>query len=391
MFNSKSGDHALDASQFDGLARTLATLRNRRRAAMLLGGMAATPLLRAMPSEGKGKKKKFTLCLNGETIEASSKKKKSLLKRGATSGACPTSPPPGGCTPQCGSTCGGNDGCGGACRCAANAYCKNGVCQTCTVPCDGNALACGNQLKQALTTGGTITLCPGRYAGNFDMRVASTLIGAGSGDDPATSTILDAELSGRVLTIDSGVTASLTGLRITRGNRFGGQGGGIRADTNTDVQIEDCVIIDNVSDVHGGGVHAGGRLRLSNSTVTGNIADIAGGINLLTGLPSIITNSVISRNESTRAGAGGIHTSTTLAIVGSEIRNNTAATEGGGIRVDGVTVTFDNTSQVINNTAGGEGGGGIFVISTGLGRIIPNGVLIDGNTGPECVGVGCPA
>jgi len=351
--------------------------------------VVARPLLNAEWAEAGKKKKRVTLCLDGETVQASSKKKKKLLQQGATTGACPTSPPPpGGCTPQCGTSRGGSDGCGGICRCAANAFCKGGVCQACTVTCGSDAVACGNQLKQALTTGGNIGLCPGRYAGNFTTNVGATLTGAGSGADPATSTILDAERSGRVLTINAGVTASLTSLRITRGNRLGGQGGGIRADTNTDLQVEDCVIIDNFSEVQGGGIHSNGRLRLSNSTVTENRASLAGGINLSVGQPSIITDSTISLNESTRDG-GGISTSTTLSVLGTVIRNNTAESEGGGIEIDGVVVTFDNSSQIINNTAN-EDGGGVFVTNTAGGRIATNGVLIEGNSRRQCVGTGCP-
>ena len=387
----------MDPSRFDRLARNLAALRTRRRVAGHLSSVVAMPLLNAEWAEaGKKKKKRVTLCLDGETVQASSKKKKKLLQQGATAGSCPTSPPPpGGCTPQCGTSCGGSDGCGGICRCAANAFCKGGVCQACTVTCGSDAVACGNQLKQALTTGGNIVLCPGRYAGNFTMNVGTTLIGAGSGDNPATSTILDAERSGRVLTINAGVTASLISLRITRGNRLAGQGGGIRADTTTDVQIEDCVIIDNFSEVHGGGLYSNGKVRLSNSTVTENSASLAGGVHLSQGQPSVITNSIISLNETTRDG-GGIHTSTTLSVLGSVIRNNTADSEGGGLLIDGVAVTFDAASQIINNTArnnevGDEGGGGVFITGTAGGRIFPNGALIDGNVAtPQCVGTGCP-
>lgn len=79
----------MDAKKFDALTRLLSTSDSRRR---LVGAVAAFIGLGVAPAVPKGKKK-VTLCLEGQTIEASKKKKKKLLKSGATVGACSTSPP----------------------------------------------------------------------------------------------------------------------------------------------------------------------------------------------------------------------------------------------------------------------------------------------------------
>lgn len=78
----------MDDSRLDRLARFADAPRTRRSAAVLLSAVAAPPLLGSIPVDARKKKKKFTLCLDGQTIKASKKNKKKLLKQGATPGAC---------------------------------------------------------------------------------------------------------------------------------------------------------------------------------------------------------------------------------------------------------------------------------------------------------------
>lgn len=126
----------MDAARFDLLVRSLAARATRPTRRGLARGLSALGLggagLFALPGrwpglpegEAKKKKKKATLCLNGQTIKASAKKKKKLIKSGATAGACP---PP--CVRSCGGKTCGADGCGGVCgTCSATATCQGGVC-----------------------------------------------------------------------------------------------------------------------------------------------------------------------------------------------------------------------------------------------------------------------
>ena len=121
----------MDAPQFDRFARGISARLSRRRGLELLAS-GTLPLL-GLISEADARKKKITLCANGQTVKVPKKKAKKLLKQGATKGACP-----GGCAS-------GQKPCGNACipvadccvddDCSGDDICENGEC----VP-----LRCGN-------------------------------------------------------------------------------------------------------------------------------------------------------------------------------------------------------------------------------------------------------
>ncbi|MCA9880937.1 MAG: right-handed parallel beta-helix repeat-containing protein, partial [Thermomicrobiales bacterium] len=371
----------MDATQADQLARRLWGLRTRRDLARALSGVAAAPLLSGA-NVAAGKKKR-PVCLDGKTIKATPKKRKKLLKRGATTGACP-----GGCSPQCnGVSCGGSDGCGGTCGCAAGSICHEGACTPCTVACTGTPLACGIELDLALEEGGTIFACPGRYLGSFDVRKNTTLVGAGSGDDPATSTILDAGGANQhvVHFTKNGTqdTLRLTGLRVT-GARYGASGGGLYLGEGLKVRVTNCAITGNKADASGGGIWSRADLRLENSTVTdnesGTVGINGGGIALYAGR-SVITDCVIANNTSHSYG-GGLYlqgAAAEVTVTGTEIRENQAL-RGGGIALDvDATVTLDSATSVTGNTASELGGG----VACFTGTFTQNGATISGNFAPR--------
>jgi hypothetical protein len=62
--------------------------RLTRRAGMGLLTTAGLPLLGRIDSTGAKKKKKVTLCVNGQTVKKSKKKARKLAKKGATRGNC---------------------------------------------------------------------------------------------------------------------------------------------------------------------------------------------------------------------------------------------------------------------------------------------------------------
>ncbi len=68
----------MDAPRFDALTRLLGASPSRRALLPALGGLLTTPLLGFVPAGSKKKKKgkKSTLCLDGQTVQASKKKKK---------------------------------------------------------------------------------------------------------------------------------------------------------------------------------------------------------------------------------------------------------------------------------------------------------------------------
>lgn len=89
----------MDGTQFDMIIRRLGQLATRR---WLIGGSLGMPAaivhLLQEPTDAhkkhRHKRKKVTLCADGQTIKVGKKRKDAYLADGATVGACPSLPPP---------------------------------------------------------------------------------------------------------------------------------------------------------------------------------------------------------------------------------------------------------------------------------------------------------
>jgi len=78
----------MDPVHFDHLAQTFMGPRSRRGLSRLVGGLAVGGSLALVGvAETDAKKKKVTLCHEGQTISVSKKAKKTHLKHGDTLGA----------------------------------------------------------------------------------------------------------------------------------------------------------------------------------------------------------------------------------------------------------------------------------------------------------------
>lgn len=342
----------------------------RRSVVGLLAGPLAGFGLGAGSSARKKKKKKskkITLCLNGQTLNVLKKKRGALQRQGATVGACTP------CVAACtGKPCGADDGCGGTCGCPAGQVCEAGSCHACTITCPAaNPAACGSALQAKLDAGGVVYACPGRYVGTYYLTTSVKLVGAGQGDDPATSTILDGNQAGRVFVTDLTTNITVDSVRITGGKRNGGSAGVVN---NGTLAMRSCTITGNVvtgSNGWGAGVRqtdeSDGPLTLTECTISGNQSDNYGG-GVAQSNPShavMLTNCTIADN---RAGLG-------------------AFGDGGGV------FCYDGSLQIAGGSITGNSarsGGGIK--ATGTGSVIVSGVAMRGNLPDNCAGVtGCPA
>jgi hypothetical protein len=234
----------LDYRRYSTLMQNAINLASRRRVLNVLAGLGLATSVTGMATSSdakRGKKhRKVRLCHNGNTLRVSVKRKKKLLRQGATRGACSLE-----CTPSCGT----------------NELCVDGRCQPCSVTCNSAPEQCGEALQKALSKGGTVYACPGRYARNFLLPNDVALIGAGQGMDPSSDTILDAQGQGNVVRVSLGTTTTLRDVRITGGKAFG-HGGGI--ENRGTLVLSSCTIDDNhapVPNSGGGGIH-GGRWHL---------------------------------------------------------------------------------------------------------------------------------
>jgi hypothetical protein len=139
----------------------------------------------------------------------------------------------------------------------------------------------------------------------------------------------------RVFEIESGVTATISGLTIADGK------------------------VTNPIDGGAGIKNRGGVLTITNIMLLGNVAGPTGsgvGGGILNGVNStlVITNSTLSRN-SADAG-GGIHNNASLAINNCAFQGNSATFNGGGILNNGGSLSISN-STLSSNSASSLGGG----------------------------------
>lgn len=146
-----------------------------------------------------------------------------------------------------------------------------------------------------------------------------------------------------------------------------GMGGGIS--NGGMLEVSQSMISGNTAGVGGGGISNGGTVLITDSTISGNLAgSLFQGIGYGAGVSNqgqgtvTIRNSTVSDNTviSEDGGGGGIvsgGTNATLEITNSTISGNFANRAGGGISTGG-TVTITNSTLSGNRTNGD--GGGIF-------------------------------
>ena len=170
-----------------------------------------------------------------------------------------------------------------------------------------------------------------------------------------TANLTDVLLSGNTANIGGGGisfhntgTGSLTNVTIS-GNSTAGNGGGIWNDSN--ITVTNSTISGNSANL-GGGIYNEGTIDISNTTVSGNMADTGAGIyNDMLATDLTLTNVTVSGNIATSAG-GGLWTQQSATIVNSTFTLN-SADAGGGIRTQGGSGTVDLLNTIVaGNTAG---------------------------------------
>ncbi len=148
-------------------------------------------------------------------------------------------------------------------------------------------------------------------------------------------------------------------------NAASAAGGGIYNEDGAALTISDSTISDNVAGLWGAGIYNDGVLTLDHSTVTRNRTAApnpyngeGGGIYNRQALT--VVDSSISGNEANVG--GGIYTNLLgigeTTLIGSAVVGNLAHRQGGGIFVDSGTVSLDNST--IEGNISEESGGGLY-------------------------------
>jgi len=234
------------------------------------------------------------------------------------------------------------------------------------------------------TDGDTVLVQPGTYYENINFNGHNIELGSlflMTGDTNYISqTIIDGDLSGSVITLvsEEHSTAVITGFTIQNG--YAVDGGGIYC-YNTDPIISSNMITGNhASEGDGGGIFCEYHSDpiISNNTINDNSADRGGGIYCfgITTNPTIIDNT-INDNSARCGGAIYLWIVNSSTIGNNNITGNTADIAGG---IWSVPSTSGNVSVenniIIGNSATSSSGGGIY--HAGKGTIDNN--IITGNS-----------
>ncbi len=213
------------------------------------------------------------------------------------------------------------------------------------------AAASGDTIDFNVPLPATITLTSGYLTVDKDL----TITGPG-----AAQLAISGNKTFKVFWIDSGVTATISGLTVENGATASGTsdaGGGI-LNFGTLTLMNSTLTGNSAPGSEGGGILSYGALTLTGSTVSGNSAGEGGGIRNYNGTLTLI-NSTLSGNSAESLG-GGIASAGTLTLVNSTVSGNSAPSgSGAGIYVgpyDGLpagTLTVKST-LLGNNGAGGN-------------------------------------
>jgi len=164
--------------------------------------------------------------------------------------------------------------------------------------------------------------------GDFDILGDLILSGRGT-----SNTIIDGGDLDRVFDVRNGALVFFENLTIRNGSVASGGGGGLRV-VNSSAQLTNTVVTGNLANnTDGGGIHVTGDLVLRNSTVSANQA---------------------SRTASTGGDGGGIyHSGGNLEIIGSTISGNLFGRSGGALRLGSGSTTTIKHSTLSGNTGSG--------------------------------------
>jgi len=233
------------------------------------------------------------------------------------------------------------------------------------------------------TAAATITLTQGQL--ELSNTSESVTIDDGPGQGPVT---ISGNNESGAFQVDSGVTASISGLTITDGATLANtvDAGSIN-DLGT-LTLSDCTITNNpLATIPASGVYVDGTADITDCTITGGNSDYGAGVDVYRGTADItgctiddntgardtegggvfnnlngtttLVNCTISGNSATEGQGGGLYNSGQLKAYGCTISGNISVNEGAGVANDGTaylsgcTISGNSPPQVNEDSGGG--------------------------------------
>lgn len=173
--------------------------------------------------------------------------------------------------------------------------------------------------------------------------------------------------------IANGDSDLLDGLSILHGNADGSGtnqnlAGGISI-VGGSLNINDCIISNNVGASAGGIYDAAGALTVTDSSFNSDSTNNAGGAVYLAGVTASFTDCDFANNTSPAGGAIAAFPSTNLTITGGSFTDDTASVAGGVIYSKTATLNISGAAFAGNSATNSSSGGAIYFTTASAGTI----------------------
>lgn len=218
--------------------------------------------------------------------------------------------------------------------------------------------------------------------GDLDVRDRTTVRGAGLDE-----TVVSATNDRHFHVVRSVTGAAVSGLSLTNGNGVSGpnsgRGGGI-LNFGT-LALKDVALRQNQG-VFGGAVDNRGTLKMGGTTVSNNVGTFGGGLyneGRLTIYDSTIASNTANRGINDNGGfGGGLYNTTTLVkLTNSTVASNTAEVRGGGI------ANVSGDARLLNVTANqNTAPEGANIANNGARTYLESTIVANGTGGNNCAG-----
>lgn len=224
----------------------------------------------------------------------------------------------------------------------------------------GNVTITGLQLTNGDVVGGD----GGNILNAANLTLNNMLVTGGNGDNGGN--------------IANTGTVTINGGNITGGTSVG-FGGNIYNNGGT-VTIVGGIVQGGNSGTNGGGISSSGLLDLTNTLITNNVANVAGGgIAGLPGAVTLINGGEISFNQAVTGGGGGIAMNlANVNLTNVSVLSNTALGSGGMVTNAGAFITGSTFAANNGAPAGGfeDGGGNTTILNSTFSNNIGSGVYV---------------